>query len=268
MIDCYFTAENTPHSTSPSKPTLTTSRIADSVSCSDPPQPARKKIVLVRKKPQISTTSSSDQKSLTVVASSHVSSSGVNQETSVSDHEEQTKMNGGTGSRMVEDRPGGGTRSGMVEDRPGGGTRSGMVEDRPSEKRIKLSSKSSDEGAIKSIAAENQLSDLSVPVECRPPPNINTACIEKSVPQQEGRNANGQGYGQTDTGSSQLAGSVKQLDEMECVQPVEESSPGLRERKESIDAELKGLLSPMEEEEEGRVVGGKRPSIAEMKAEM
>ena len=282
MIDCYFTAENTPHSTSPSKPTaLTISRIADSVSCSDPPQPARKKIVLVRKKPQISTTSSSDQKPLTVVASSDVSSSGVNQETSVSDHEEQTKMNGGTGSRMVEDRPGGGTRSRMVEDRPGGGTRSGMVEDRPgggtrsrmvedrpSEKRIKLSSKSSDEGAIKSIAAENQLSDLSVPVECRPPPNINTTCIEKSVPLEEGRNATGQEHGQTDTGSSQLAGSVKQLDELERVQPVEESSPGLRERKESIDAELKGLLSPMEEEEEGRVVGGKRPSIAEMKAEM
>ena len=295
MIDCYFTAENTPHSTSPSKPTaLTTSRIADSVSCSDPPQPARKKIVLVRKKPQISTTSSSHQKPLSVVASSHVSSSGVNQETSVSDREEQTKINGRTGSGivedrpgggtrsgmvedrpgggtrsgMVEDRPGGGTRSGMVEDRPGGGTRSGMVEDRPGVKRIKLSSKSSDEGTIKSIAAENQLSDLSMLVECRPPPNIDTTCIEKSVPQEEGRNADGQGHGQTDTGSSQLAGSVKQLDEMECVQPVEESSPGLRERKESIDAELKGLLSPMEEEEEGRVVGGKRPSIAEMKAEM
>ena len=36
----------------------------------------------------------------------------------------------------------------------------------------------------------------------------------------------------------------------------------------SIDAELKSLLSPMEEKEEGRVVRGKRPSIAEMKAEM
>ena len=168
---------------------------------------------------------------------------------------------------MVEDRPGGGTRSGMVEDRPGGGTRSGMVEDCPGVKRIKLSSKSSDEGAIESIAAENQLSDLNVPVECRPPPNIDTTCIEKSVPQEEGRNATGQD-GQTDTGSSQLAG-VKQLDEMDHVQPVEESSFDLmRERKESIDAELKGLLSPMEGEDEGRVVGGKRPSIAEMKAEM
>ena len=156
----------------------------------------------------------------------------------------------------------------MVEDRPGGGTRSGIVEDHPGVKRIKLSSKSSDEGAIESIAAENQLSDLNVPVECRPPPNIDTTCIEKSVPQEEGRNATGQGHGQTDTGSSQLVG-IKQLDEMEHVQPVEESSPGLmRERKESIDAELKGLLSPMGEEDEGRVVGGKRPSIAEMKAEM
>ena len=48
----------------------------------------------------------------------------------------------------------------------------------------------------------------------------------------------------------------------------EESSPGLRERKESIDAELKSLLSPTEEKEEERVVGGKRPTIAEMKAEM
>ena len=34
------------------------------------------------------------------------------------------------------------------------------------------------------------------------------------------------------------------------------------------DAELKSLFSPMEKREEGRVVGGKRPSIAEMKAEM
>ena len=42
----------------------------------------------------------------------------------------------------------------------------------------------------------------------------------------------------------------------------QEPSPGLRERKESIDAELKSLLSPMEEKEEERVVGGKRPSIA------
>ena len=85
-----------------------------------------------------------------------------------------------------------------------------------------------------------------------------------------GRNATGQEHGHTDTSSSQLAGSVKQSDEMERVQPAEESSPDLmRERKESIDAELKGLLSPMEEEEErGKVVGGKRPSIAEMKAEM
>ena len=33
--------------------------------------------------------------------------------------------------------------------------------------------------------------------------------------------------------------SVKQLDEMEHVQLAEELSPGLRERKESIDAELK-----------------------------
>ena len=55
---------------------------------------------------------------------------------------------------------------------------------------------------------------------------------------------------------------------MECMQFAEELSPGLRERKESIDAELKRLLSPMEEKEEGRVVGGKRPSITEMKAEM
>ena len=62
--------------------------------------------------------------------------------------------------------------------------------------------------------------------------------------------------------------SVKQLDEMEHVRSEEELSPGLRERKESVDAELKSLLSPMEEKEEGRVVGGKRPSIAEMKAEM
>ena len=164
----------------------------------------------------------------------------------MSDHEEQTKMNGRTGSGIVEDRPGIGTGSGIVEDRPG-------------VKRIKLSS---DEGAFESKAVENQLSDL---VECRPPPNIDTTCIEKSVPLEEGRNATGQ---ETGTGSSQLAGSVKQLDEMERVQPAEELSPGLRERKESIDAELKGLLSPMEEEEEGRVVGGKRPSIAEMKAEM
>ena len=104
-------------------------------------------------------------------------------------------------------------------------------------------------------------------MECRPPPNIDITCIKKSVPLEDGRNATGQEHGQTDTGSSQLTGSVKQLDEMERVQPAEESSPGLRERKESIDAELKGLLSPMEEEE-GRVVGGKRPSIAEMKAEM
>ena len=37
-------------------------------------------------------------------------------------------------------------------------------------------------------------------------------------------------------------------------------------QKKSIDAELKSLLSPMKEEE--RVVGGKRWSIAEMKAEM
>ena len=34
-----------------------------------------------------------------------------------------------------------------------------------------------------------------------------------------------------------------------------------------MNAELKSLLSPMEEEEE-RVVGGKRPSITKMKAEM
>ena len=156
----------------------------------------------------------------------------------MSDCEEQTRMNGGAGSGIVEDHSG--------------------------VKRIKLSSKSSDEGAIESIAAENQLSDLSVPVECRPPPNIDTTCIEKSVPLEEGRNATGQ---ETDTGGSQLTGSVKQLDEMERVQPAEESSPDLRERKESVDAELKSLLSPMEEEE-GRVVGGKRPSIAEMKAEM
>ena len=239
MIVRYFTAENTPHSTSPSKPTPTTTSIADSGSCSDPPQPTRKKIVLVRKKPQILTTSSSDRKPLTVVASSDVSSSGVNRETSASDHKEQTKMNGGAGSGIVEDHPG--------------------------VKRIKLSSKSSEEGAIESIAAENQLSDLSVHVECRPPLNIDITCVEKSVPLEEGRNATGQ---ETDTGSSQLAGSIKQLDEMEHVQPAEESSTDLRERKESIDAELKGLLSPMEEEEKGRVVGGKRPSIAEMKAEM
>ena len=155
----------------------------------------------------------------------------------MSDHEEQTRMNGGAGSGIVEDHPG--------------------------VKRIKLSSKSSDEGALESKATENQLSDLSIPVECRPPLNIDITCIEKSVPLEEGRNAIGQGHGQTDTDSSQLAGS-----EMERVQPVEESSPGLRERKKSIDAELEGLLSPMEEEEEGRVVGGKRPSIAEMKAEM
>ena len=161
----------------------------------------------------------------------------------MSDREEQTRMNGGAGSGIVEDHPG--------------------------VKRIKLSSKSSDEGALESKATENQLSDLSMPVECQPPPNIDITCIEKSVPLEDGRNATGQGHSQTDTGNSQLASSIKQLGEMERVQPVEESSPDLmRERKESIDAELKSLLSPMEEEEEGRVVGGKRPSIAEMKAEM
>ena len=76
----------------------------------------------------------------------------------------------------------------------------------------------------------------------------------------------GLGCGQTDSGGTKLAGSVKQLNEMEHVQSAEESSPDPRERKKPIDAELKSLLSPMEEEE--RVVGGKRLSIAEMKAEM
>ena len=209
-----------------------------SLDTKDHPQPTRKKIVLVRKKPQISTTTSSDQKPLTVVASSDVSSSGVNREAPVSDGEEQERMNGGT--------------------------RSGLVEDRPDVKRIKLSSKSSDEGAHESKGIGNQLSDLSVPVECRLPLNIDTACIDKSVPL-ERRRPLGEGHGRTDGGDPQSAG--KQLNEMEHVRSEEELSPGLRERKESIDAELKSLLSPMEEKEE-RVVGGKRPSIAEMKAEM
>ena len=113
---------------------------------------------------------------------------------------------------------------------------------------------------------KNQLSDLSVPVECRLPPNIDTTCIEMSVPLEERRKPLGEGHGRTDSGGPQLAG--KQLDEIEHVQSEKELSPGLRERKESIDAELKSLLSPIEEAEEGRVVGGKRPSIAEMKAEM
>ena len=77
----------------------------------------------------------------------------------------------------------------------------------------------------------------------------------------------GLGCGQTDSGGTKLAGSVKQLDEMEHVQSAEESSPDPKERKKSIDAELKSLLSPMEEEEE-RVVWSKRLSIAEMKTEM
>ena len=241
IIVCSFTVENAPRSTSPSKPTAPTT-IADSSSSldtKDPPQPTRKKIVLVRKKPQILTTSSSDQKPLTVGSSSDVSSSGVNHEAPVSDGEEQAKMNGGT--------------------------RSGLVEDRPGVKRIKLSSKSSDEGAHESKGIGNQLSDLSVPVECRLPLNIDTTCIDKSVPLEERRKLLGEGHGQTDGGDPQLAG--KQLNEMEHVRSEEELSPGLRERKESIDAELKSLLSPMEEKEE-RVVGGKRPSIAEMKAEM
>ena len=113
---------------------------------------------------------------------------------------------------------------------------------------------------------KNQLLDLSIPVECRLPPNIDTTCIDKSVPLEERRRPLGEGHGRTDGGGPQLAG--KQLDEMEHVQSEEELSHGLRERKESIDAELKSLLSPMEEKEEGRVVGDKRPSIAEMKAEM
>ena len=242
IIVCSFTVENVPRSTSPSKPTAPTT-IADSGSCldtKDPPQPSRKKIVLVRKKPQISTTSSSDQKPLTVVSSSDVSSSGVNREASMSDGEEQAKMNGGTRSELVEDRPG--------------------------VKRIKLSSKSSDEGVHESKGIGNQLSDLSVPVECRLPLNIDTTCIEMSVPLEERRRPMGEEHGRTDTGGPQLAG--KQLDEMEHVRSEEELSSGLRERKESIDADLKSLLSPMEEKEEERVVGGKRPSIAEMKAEM
>ena len=37
----------------------------------------------------------------------------------------------------------------------------------------------------------------------------------------------------------------------------EESSPSLRERKESIDAELKSLLSPTEEKEEGELSEGR-----------
>ena len=93
IIVCSFTVENMPRSTSPSKPTAPTT-IADSSSCldtKDPPQPTRKKIVLVCKKPQISTTSSSDQKPLTAVASSNVSSSGVNRVAPVSDGEEQDK---------------------------------------------------------------------------------------------------------------------------------------------------------------------------------
>ena len=191
----------------------------------------------MRKKPQALTTSSSDRKPLAVVASSDVSSSGVNREAPVSDGEEQARVNGGT--------------------------RSGLVEDRPDVKRIKLSS---DEGAHESKGVGNQLSDLSVPVECQVPPNIDTTCIDKSVPLEERRRPLGEGHGRTDGGGPQLAG--KQLDEMEHVQSEEELSHGLRERKESIDAELKSLLSPMEEKEEGRVVGGKRPSIAEMKAEM
>ena len=183
----------------------------------------------MRKKPQILTTTSSDKKPLTMIASSDVSSSGVNREAPVSDGEEQARMNGGT--------------------------RSGLVEDRPDVKRIKLSSKSSDEGAHESKGIGNQLSDLSVPVECQLPPNIDTTCIDKSVPLEETRKLLGEEYDQTDGGDPQL-------DEMEHVRS------GLRERKESIDTELKSLLSPMEEKEEGRVVGGKRPSIAEMKAEM
>lgn len=239
IIVCSFTVENVPRSTFPSKPTTPTT-IADSGSSldtKDPPQPTRKKIVLVRKKPQTLTTSSSDRKPLAVVASSDVSSSGVNREAPVSDGEEQARVNGGT--------------------------RSGLVEDRPGVKRIKLSS---DEGAHESKGVGNQLSDLSVPVECQVPPNIDTTCIDKSVPLEERRRPLGEGHGRTDGGGPQLAG--KQLDEMEHVQSEEELSHGLRERKESIDAELKSLLSPMEEKEEGRVVGGKRPSIAEMKAEM
>ena len=94
-----------------------------------------------------------------MVASSDVSSSGVNREAPVSDGEEQARVNGGT--------------------------RSGLVEDRPDVKRIKLSSKSSDEGAHESKNVGNQLSDLSVPVECQLPPNIDTTCIEKSVPLEE-----------------------------------------------------------------------------------
>ena len=236
IIVCSFTVENAPRSTSPSKPTAPTT-IADSSSSldtKDPPQPTRKKIVLVRKKPQILTTTSSDQKPLTMIASSDVSSSGVNREAPVSDGEEQARVNGGTGSGLVEDRPG--------------------------VKRIKLSSKSSDEGTLESKGIGNQLSDLSMPVECRPPPNIDTTCIDKSVPLEERRKLLGEEHDQSDGGGPQL-------DEMEHVRS-EELSPGLRERKESIDTELKSLLSPMEEREEGRVVGGKRPSIAEMKAEM
>ena len=242
IIVCSFTVENVPRSTSPSKPTAPTT-IADSSSSldtKDPPQPTRKKIVLVRKKPQILTTTSSDQKPLTAVASSDVSSSGVNWEAPVSDGEEQERMNGGT--------------------------RSGLVEDHLGVKRIKLSPKSSDEGAHESKGIGNQLSDLSVPVECRLPPNIDTTCIEMSVPLEERRKLLGEEHGRTDSGGPQLAD--KQLNEMEHVRSEEELSPGLRERKESIDAELKSLLSPMEEKEEERVVGGKRPSIAEMKAEM
>ena len=112
---------------------------------------------------------------------------------------------------------------------------------------------------------KNQLLDLSIPVECQLPPNIDTTCIEMSVPLEERRKPLGEGHGQTGSGGSQLVGSIKVLDEMEHVGSGEELSPGLRERKESVDAELKSLLSPMEEKEEGRVVGGKRPSIAEMR---
>ena len=113
---------------------------------------------------------------------------------------------------------------------------------------------------------KNQLLDLSIPVECQLPPNIDTTCIEKSVPLEERRKLLGEEHGRTDGGGPQLAG--KQLNELQHVRSEDELSPGLRERKESVDAELKTLLFPMEEKEEGRVVGGKRPNIAEMKAEV
>ena len=314
ILSTFFISQDTLSSGAPTKPTQLPAATAATTAGPPPssrtddedqPQPTRKKIVLVRKRsqalaavptsvtqagrdlavPTSVTQAGRDHTLLSVEAvvknESVEASRGENSEASIvhDDTGVRVKTIEGTpeAKRMKLSRPSKEAVTEFVEAIHGGNSEVAMVhfdtevqvrtvKVAPDAKRIKLS-RPSKEGVSQGSR---------ICTQSQPPVNIDTTCIERSAPLEESGKTSVQESSLsavTIEDSSQAVHGSKPVGKTDRVQP-RELSVGLSERKDSIDIELEGLLSPAvedgkeEEEEARRASGSKRQSIAEMKAEM